>query len=119
MDTIAVENNATSIFPTKMRVHPSAIEFNDFEIGPVYVIRFSVQNITTSSRRFRIALPKNHSLRLTGSTTEHQLAPGVTHYLDIEFQPTALIDISDMIYVISEKETIPVTVRGTCICNDF
>ncbi|XP_019063818.1 deleted in lung and esophageal cancer protein 1 isoform X3 [Fukomys damarensis] len=96
---------------------PSIVFFTDYEVGPVYEMVITLQNITATSRYLRVLPPSTPHFALglgmfPGSGG--MVAPGMTCQYSVQFIPDCLGDFDDFVLVETQsahKLLIPLQAR--------
>lgn len=96
----------------ELQVFPSAIEFENVQLKVRYVMSLTVQNISTSSQRYRIIPPRCENFKV-GNSPIRLLAPGLEVTFDISFEAIDLEnDVKDRILIECGHTSIEVPLLG-------
>lgn len=90
-----------------IRVTPAVGEFSDVEPGMVFVIPFTIHNVSNKVKRVRFAPPKTSAFRLIN--TQQSIAPGMKQNIEVEFSSKEIKEYHDTLVVRTEggEITIP------------
>eukprot|EP00760_Papus_ankaliazontas_P005413 PhM_4_TR1254/c0_g1_i2/m.81211 len=97
-----------------VRVAPAVGEFSDVETGLVFVIPFTIQNLSTVAKNVRFVLPKTPVFRI--ANTPQVIAPGLKHTVEVEFFTKAANDYHDQWSVITDDGRIDIPLHAIFPC---
>lgn len=95
---------------------PNALGVANFSLATKYVMHFSLQNLSTRSRGFRIQAPRDpaFSFRVIEDVTTSVISPGLRLNFEVFFEPTDPRDYEDSIVILAGDDVPPTEVSLRC-----
>ncbi|SCU67515.1 uncharacterized protein TEOVI_000589800 [Trypanosoma equiperdum] len=96
-----------------IHVHPTQGYYANFDVDTVYVIPFTVRNLSREICALRFTHPNNQTV-FRIKTDSVRLAPGLTHVIEAEFFTHTSQDYEDSFVVFTDKESITIPLVAKC-----
>lgn len=93
-----------------IKVTPSVGEFSDVEPGMIFVIPFTIHNVSDSVKRVRFAPPKTSFFRLIN--TQQSIAPGMKQTVEVEFTSKEVKEIHDFLTIKTEEGELQIPLHA-------
>jgi hypothetical protein len=93
-----------------LRVTPTVGEFSDVEPGMVFVIPFTIHNLSNRIKRVRFHPPKTSVFRLIN--TQQSIAPGMKQVIEVEFSSKEARDFHDNLVVRTDEGEITIPLHA-------
>ena len=95
---------------SNIRVTPSIGEFADVEPGMVFVIPFTIHNVSNRVKRVRFGPPKTSAFRLISA--QQSIAPGMKQSIEVEFSSKEVQEVHDTLVVRTEEGQITIPLHA-------
>lgn len=86
---------------SSIKVTPTVGEFSDVEPGMIFVIPFTIHNVSNSVKRVRFGPPKTSYFRLIN--TQQSIAPGMKQVVEVEFTSKEVKEVHDSLTIRTEE----------------
>lgn len=93
-----------------IKVTPSVGEFSDVEPGMIFVIPFTIHNVSDAVKRVRFAPPKTSFFRLIN--TQQSIAPGMKQTVEVEFTSKEVKEIHDFLTIKTEEGELQIPLHA-------
>ena len=93
-----------------IKVTPTVGEFSDVEPGMIFVIPFTIHNVSTSVRRVRFGPPKTNAFRLIN--TQQSIAPGMKQVVEVEFSSKEVKEVHDTLVIKTEEGEVVIPLHA-------
>eukprot|EP01064_Diplonema_japonicum_P004662 TRINITY_DN13060_c0_g1_i1.p1 TRINITY_DN13060_c0_g1~~TRINITY_DN13060_c0_g1_i1.p1 ORF type:complete len:2889 (+),score=686.18 TRINITY_DN13060_c0_g1_i1:67-8733(+) len=93
-----------------MRISPSVGEFSDISCDLIYVIRFTIFNMSNKVQRVRFTPPETSVFKLI--TLPQSIAPGLKQEIEVEFCTKEVRDFNDSFSVITDEGRLEVPLHS-------
>ena len=110
-DTIIPLEEETTAIGDGLRVFPPSVQFDDVEVGVLYVMTLIVQNTHNASQRIRFIPPQSEAFSLSYIGSEI-VAPGLEVRAEIEFQGGECPDYRDKLVVMAGTCRLEIPLRA-------
>lgn len=100
----------TSSAVTSIDVSPLVGEFSDVECGKLFVIPFTVRNVSSKMCRIRCVPPESKCFRLL--STQQTIAPGMKQAIELEFSSNTPGEVHDRLVIRCDEGDIVIPVHA-------